>query len=119
MSGERFDYRNERQRHEKFVGREALLARLDALLVDDSADRWVVITGGPGMARAPSCRRGSRGARRPAPWCRVRGGAGRPARGLSIKGQQHHGRAHGLVATSMIFRRITSAPLTTARTAKG
>jgi len=27
MSTERLDYRNERQRHEKFVGREALLAR--------------------------------------------------------------------------------------------
>jgi len=51
MSG-RFDYRNERQRHEKFVGREALLARLDELLVDDGADRWVVITGGPGMGKS-------------------------------------------------------------------
>jgi hypothetical protein len=41
MSGEPFDYSNERQRHENFVGREALLARLDALLVGDGADRWV------------------------------------------------------------------------------
>src|ERR1041384_8679063 len=52
MSGERFDYRNERQRHEKFVGREALLARLDELLVGDGTDRWVVITGGPGMGKS-------------------------------------------------------------------
>jgi AAA ATPase domain len=52
MSGEPFDYTNERQRHEKFVGREALLARLDELLVDDGADRWVVITGGPGMGKS-------------------------------------------------------------------
>src|SRR3954469_6845731 len=52
MSGERFDYRNERQRHEKFVGREALLARLDELLVGDGADRWVVVTGGPGMGKS-------------------------------------------------------------------
>jgi len=52
MSGKRFDYRNERQRHEKFVGREALLARLDELLVGDDADRWVVITGGPGMGKS-------------------------------------------------------------------
>src|ERR1041384_1050580 len=52
MSGERFDYRNERQRHEKFVGREALLARLDELLVDDGVDRWVVLTGGPGMGKS-------------------------------------------------------------------
>jgi hypothetical protein len=52
MSGERFDYSNERQRHEKLVGREALLARLDELLVDDGADRWVVVTGGPGMGKS-------------------------------------------------------------------
>jgi broad-specificity NMP kinase len=52
MSGERFDYSNERQRHEKFVGRVALLARLDELLVDDGDDRWVVVTGGPGMGKS-------------------------------------------------------------------
>jgi hypothetical protein len=52
MSGERFDYHNERQRHEKFVGREALLARLDELLVDGGDDRWVVVTGGPGMGKS-------------------------------------------------------------------
>jgi hypothetical protein len=45
MSGERFDSSNERQRHEKFVGREALLARLDELLVGDGDDRWVVGVG--------------------------------------------------------------------------
>ena len=52
MSGERFDYKNERQRHEKFVGREALLGRLDELLVADGVDRWVVVTGGPGMGKS-------------------------------------------------------------------
>src|SRR5512144_2952411 len=52
MPGERFDYTNERQRHEKFVGREALLARLDELLVKGGADRWVVVTGGPGMGKS-------------------------------------------------------------------
>src|SRR5882757_5081792 len=52
MPGERFDYSNERQRHEKFVGRAALLARIDALLADDGADRWVVVTGGPGMGKS-------------------------------------------------------------------
>jgi hypothetical protein len=52
MSGERFDSSNERQRHEKFVGREALLARLDALLADDGDDRWLVVTGGPGMGKS-------------------------------------------------------------------
>jgi hypothetical protein len=52
MSPERFDYANERQRHEKFVGREALLSHLDGLLVGGAADRWVVVTGGPGMGKS-------------------------------------------------------------------
>jgi hypothetical protein len=52
MSGARFDYSSERQRHEKFVGRAGLLARLDQLLVDSETDRWVVITGGPGMGKS-------------------------------------------------------------------
>ena len=52
MSGERIDYGIERQRHENFVGRAALLARLDQLLVADRTDRWVVVTGGPGMGKS-------------------------------------------------------------------
>src|SRR5215468_7937950 len=52
MSGDRFDYSSERARHENFVGRTGLLARLDRLLVEDAADRWVVITGGPGMGKS-------------------------------------------------------------------
>jgi len=52
MSGERIDYGIERQRHESFVGRAALLARLDQLLVTDTTDRWVVVTGGPGMGKS-------------------------------------------------------------------
>ncbi|HWO25713.1 MAG TPA: ATP-binding protein [Kofleriaceae bacterium] len=52
MSGERLDYSNERQRHERFIGRAALLERLDHLLVTDGVDRWVVITGGPGMGKS-------------------------------------------------------------------
>src|SRR5262250_397087 len=52
MSGDRFDYSSERARHENFVGRTELLARLDQLLVEDAADRWVVITGGPGMGKS-------------------------------------------------------------------
>src|SRR5215468_783266 len=52
MSRDRFDYSSERARHENFVGRTGLLARLDQLLVEDSADRWVVITGGPGMGKS-------------------------------------------------------------------
>lgn len=32
-----------------FVGRAAPLARLDQLLVEGRTDRWVVVTGGPGI----------------------------------------------------------------------
>src|SRR5262249_49859387 len=50
----RVDYQIERQRHEGFIGRERLLARLDQLLVGDGADLRVVLTGGPGVGkRAP------------------------------------------------------------------
>ena len=52
MSGQRFVYDSERQRHERFVGRAELLARLDRLLVDPGADCWVVVTGGPGMGKS-------------------------------------------------------------------
>jgi AAA ATPase domain len=52
MSGERLDYGIERQRHEGFLGREAVLAELDRLLVEDQTDRWVVVTGGPGMGKS-------------------------------------------------------------------
>jgi len=52
MSGVRFDYAIERQRHARFVGRAGLLGRLDELLVDSETDRWVVITGGPGMGKS-------------------------------------------------------------------
>jgi nucleoside phosphorylase len=52
IPGERFDYSSELQRHEKFVGRTGLLARLDQLLASSGTDRWVVITGGPGMGKS-------------------------------------------------------------------
>jgi hypothetical protein len=51
MSGERIDYGIERQRHAGFVGRVALLRRLDQLLVADGIDCRVVVTGGPGMGK--------------------------------------------------------------------
>jgi hypothetical protein len=34
------------------VGRAALLARLDQLLIADRVDRWVVVIGGPGMGKS-------------------------------------------------------------------
>ncbi len=52
MAGERIDYRIERQRHERFTGRDELLDRLDQLLVGDRADRSVLVTGGPGMGKS-------------------------------------------------------------------
>jgi predicted ATPase len=52
MSRERIDYSIERQRREGRVGREALLDQLDELLTADCADRWVVVTGGPGMGKS-------------------------------------------------------------------
>jgi WD40 repeat protein len=52
MAGERLDYSIERQRHESFVGRAALLSRLDQLLVTDRRDCWVLVTGGPGMGKS-------------------------------------------------------------------
>src|SRR4051812_16329175 len=52
MAGERFDYSKERRRHEKFVGRAALLSRLGQLLVVERTDRCVVVTGGLGMGKS-------------------------------------------------------------------
>jgi putative protein kinase ArgK-like GTPase of G3E family len=46
------DFKAERARHARFVGRTALLARLDQLLIDEPAGRWVVVTGGPGMGKS-------------------------------------------------------------------
>jgi hypothetical protein len=49
MLAQRFDYSGERQHHEKLVGRAELGARLDQLLFYGDGDRWVVVTGGPGI----------------------------------------------------------------------
>jgi WD40 repeat protein len=49
---ERIDFTLERQRHRRFVGREDVLARLDAWLLGANDTGWVVITGGPGMGKS-------------------------------------------------------------------
>ena len=49
------DDAKERRLHQDFVGREAALAELDSLLVDDSVDRWVVVTGGQGTGSRHAC----------------------------------------------------------------
>ena len=51
-SGERIDFTTERQRHDRFVGREDVLARLDELLLEPGDARWVVVSGGPGMGKS-------------------------------------------------------------------
>ena len=48
----RIDFGIERDRHRDFIGRAALLARLDQMLLIDQIDRWVVVTGGPGMGKS-------------------------------------------------------------------
>jgi len=48
---ERFDDRNERQRHKKFVRRDARLAAFDPRLAGNGTERWVVVTGGPGKGK--------------------------------------------------------------------
>ncbi len=52
MTSDRLDYGIERQRHAGFLGREAVLAKLDQLLVEGEADRWGVVTGGPGVGKS-------------------------------------------------------------------
>jgi nucleoside phosphorylase len=49
---EAISFAYERQRHVGFVGRADLLARLDRELIEDTAQRWVVVTGGPGMGKS-------------------------------------------------------------------
>jgi hypothetical protein len=49
---EAINFAYERQRHAGFVGRADLLARLDRELIEDIAQRWVVVTGGPGMGKS-------------------------------------------------------------------
>jgi hypothetical protein len=49
---EALNFAYERQRHAGFVGRDALLARLDQELIQAAAQRWVVVTGGPGMGKS-------------------------------------------------------------------
>ena len=49
---ERIDFTLERGRHRRFVGREDVLARLDAWLLGPDDTGWVVVTGGPGMGKS-------------------------------------------------------------------
>jgi hypothetical protein len=51
-AGGLIDFTAERARHAGFVGRAALLAQLDRLLLEERVDRWVVVTGGPGMGKS-------------------------------------------------------------------
>jgi hypothetical protein len=52
MHAKAINFSIEQQRHRSFVGRATVLARLDQLLIEDASDRWVVVTGGPGMGKS-------------------------------------------------------------------
>ena len=52
MPREALNFAYERQRHGGFVGRAALLAQLDQQLIEEPTERWVVVTGGPGMGKS-------------------------------------------------------------------
>jgi WD40 repeat protein/nucleoside phosphorylase len=52
LPSDRLNYDIERGRHGGFVGRGAILAALDRLLLDEDTDRWVVVTGGPGVGKS-------------------------------------------------------------------
>ncbi|HWO18301.1 MAG TPA: PQQ-binding-like beta-propeller repeat protein [Kofleriaceae bacterium] len=49
---EAIDFTIERQRHARFVGRDAELAQLDEWLLRPGQIGWVVVTGGPGMGKS-------------------------------------------------------------------
>ena len=49
---EAINFAYERQLHVGFVGRAALLAQLDQELIEGTSQRWVVVTGGPGMGKS-------------------------------------------------------------------
>jgi hypothetical protein len=51
IGGQRLDDSIERPSCQGFVGREATLAELDRLLLDEETDRRVVVIGGPGMGK--------------------------------------------------------------------
>jgi len=55
MSGQRFVYDSERQRHERFIGRAELIARLDRLLVDPAPIAGSWSPAAREWARARSC----------------------------------------------------------------
>jgi AAA ATPase domain len=64
------DFHDERARHERFVGREDVLAAIDACLLGPGAARgWVLVTGQPGMGKSAILTR----------WLTLSELAGRPA----------------------------------------
>ena len=52
QAAESIDFTPERERHLRFVGREDVLARLDAWLLGPNDTRRVLVTGGPGMGKS-------------------------------------------------------------------
>lgn len=46
------DFQTERGRHEELLGREDVMAELDALLLGGPSRGWVLVKGGPGMGKS-------------------------------------------------------------------
>lgn len=52
MPGDIIDFQSERGRHEELLGREEVLAELDALLLGGPSRGWVLVKGGPGTGKS-------------------------------------------------------------------
>ncbi|WP_375769088.1 SIR2 family protein [Archangium gephyra] len=52
MASDIIDFQLERGRHEELLGREDLMAELDALLLGGPSRGWVLVKGGPGMGKS-------------------------------------------------------------------
>ncbi|HZH17115.1 MAG TPA: SIR2 family protein [Archangium sp.] len=53
MASDIIDFQSERGRHEELLGREDVMAELDALLLGGGPSRgWVLVKGGPGMGKS-------------------------------------------------------------------
>ena len=52
MASDIIDFQSERGRHEELLGREDVMAELDALLLGGPSRGWVLVKGGPGMGKS-------------------------------------------------------------------
>ncbi|MCY1083181.1 SIR2 family protein [Archangium lansingense] len=52
MASDIIDFQSERGRHEELLGREDVMAELDALVLGGPSRGWVLVKGGPGMGKS-------------------------------------------------------------------